>query len=442
MTNLHLGKSLAIAALCALTFATTSNAEPKFPGDQLILPTYGPVDRFVQECDFNQRRIDIAGQFGRSHDGTGQPWRLGNRLARLSLSASPKTRRGVAIGRWRQQRIPRGEIVFGTKFDSSGRLYYVTGKPLLRGKNRTLHVLRTTPAGKVDQSFGTGGRITLTRVGRAVQNNPYLRARIVPAGSRPLVVLSSPGRTEVHRINRRRVDRSWSPYRINLAVADTVTAATDGSVFVGATAVVNGQAQPGVGLTKLLPTGLVDRTFGTDGVWDAPRIEDAAYPSSNPASTGPSVLGITSGVVANASGSLTVAVKNTHSVATFTFSTFRFVEVDATGSTNSISAAKGTYSFGGDIGFPRASPFHFGPSQLGTSIAIANGWFFGDGARAEGFFASSQTPEQRLDLVDFAATAFAGSPSSTNLLACGAIANRRQGDGRERTLALKTLRVG
>lgn len=439
---IRLVTAISAAALCLLAVAPTAIADPKFSGGQLQLPTYGPVDRHIQECAFNERGIQIAGQFGKSPDGTGKPWRRGNRLATLSLPTSPTTRRGTAIGRWNKQRIPSGEIVFGTEFDSAGRLYYVTGKSVLRGTNRKLHVLRTTPSGKPDRGFGIRGMITLTGVGRAVRNHSSLWARIVPAGSRPLIVLTNRQRTEVHRVDRKGVDRAWTPYRVNLGVADTVTAASGGSVIVGATPVVNGQAQPGMGLTRLLPTGRVDKSFGVDGVWDAPRIEDAAFPPPNPPQSWKSVLGRPEAAVSTPAGGLLVAVANVYNDLTFTHSVYRLVEVDSIGKTVAVSAPKGTSSVGGDTGFPLSSPFHFGPSKHGANLAAAEGWFFGTEAATYGFTASSSAnPGQSLEQKGIAVTAFASSASSTKLLACGTLAHSAKGVVRERVLGLRMTAV-
>lgn len=431
---------VAIAVFFSMALAPTAIAEPSFSGGQLRLPTYGPADRNVQACTYNERRIFVAGQFGRSHAGSGWPWRRGNRLATISLSHSPKTERDVAVASWRKQRIPRGEIVFSTQFDSAGRLYYVTGKANLRGKSRRLHVLRSTPGGKPDRSFGRKGVIKLTGVSRAVRSHRNLKVRVVATGRRPVIVLSNGATTEIHRVNRRGVDRNWRPYRVNLNVASTVSVNSGGSVFAGAIATVAGRPQPGIGLIRLLPNGLPDSTFGSAGTWKAPRIDDAATAFANvPAIRTP---GLSRATVPTADGGVWVDVVENVNANQTQHTIHRIVKVDATGNTAAVSQQKGTFTARGDVGLPIASPSHFESSKQGAVLAMASGWFSGTSATTVGFGAST-IAGSRLEFEEsgFAATAFGGSKTSAELLACGNPRNKKTGEKRQREIALRTIAI-
>ncbi len=433
-------RTLAIAVFFSMALAPSAIAEPSFSGGQLRLPTYGPADRNVQACTYNERRIFVAGQFGRSHDGSGWPWRRGNRLATISLTHSPKTERNVAVASWHKQRIPRGEIVFATQFDSAGRLYYVTGKANLRGKSRRLHVLRSTPGGKPDRSFGRKGVVKLTGVSRAVRNHRDLKVRVVASGRRPVIVLSNGATTELHRVNRRGIDRNWRPYRVNLNIADTVSVNSGGSVFAGAKAIVAGKIQPGIGLTRLQPNGLPDKTFGIAGTWDAPRIDDgaAAFPNVPTIRT----PGISRATVPTANGGAWVDVVENVNANPFQHAIHRIVKVNATGNTVAVSQQKGIFSVGGDLGVPDASPSHFEPSKQGAVLAMASGLFSGTSASTVGFGASTIAGSKlEFEESGFAATAFGGNKTSAELLACGNPRNKKSSETRQREIALRTIAI-
>jgi hypothetical protein len=425
--------ALICAALLAALATTASAATPDFGGRQIKLPSYGPVDRFAQTCAIGTRGVFVAGQFGRSADGTGLPWRPGNRLATFALSSKPKTRGGIATGKWRPLPIPRGEIVFGSEFDQSGQYTYVTTRALSRGKTRKLHVLRGTSSGRPDKTFGTRGRIELTNVSRAISNASRLKVRVLPYDRGAVIVLQNSRSLEIHRINANGVDRRWKKYSVDRPAADAVSVYRNGIVIAPAIAA----GLPGSSITKLRSNGTVNTSFADNGLWVTPQISDRLDPVGLPSTT---LLGIAGGSAPASDGGLYVAVVNRYWNPINLAWSYQIAKISAAGATESIVPQTRGYSQGGDVGFPTESPFTFGPAAQGAIVARADGWFDGSTAWTYGF-AGSPSATVTVDVMDFAATAFATARSSKQLLACGVVANKQR-DGRQRTLAVRLMDVG
>lgn len=419
-------------ALSMLAMASTAAAAaPDFGGRQLKLPNHGSAEQFAETCSIGANRIRVAGQFGGFTRRSNLGWPKGNRLATFTLPMNPKRRAGKAIGKWRDLPIPRGEIVFGSTFASSGELVYVTARPLARGKPRAFHVLRSTAGGRPDRTFGRRGMITLSGVSPLMSGGWHPGVRVLPTDKGTVIVLQNASGIEIHRVSANGVDRKWKKYAFIGFAANAVSVFRDGSVFAPAS--VDGSR-----LTKLRPDGSVDTGFGVDGFWVAPQIPDA---DDHPLY---STLGMVRGSFPAADGGLLVAVANSRHYPPDTSKlTYRFAKLSPAGVTESISNPRGEHSYGRPGGYgPISSPFIFGAARQGAILAHVDGWF-SDKVFSLGFVASTTTGSPTpINQSGFAATALASSPNSTQLLVCGVIANQRATRQRKRQLAMRLIDVG
>lgn len=435
--------ALSACAACALVLGSAAVAEaettydPSFGVDgTIVLPQIrGVVGQVTQTCDVSRSRLNIAGRFGSNAAGYPGPWKAGQQLATTSISLSPKQglSRGVARVQWRKQKIPTGQIVMDSDFDSQGGFAYVT-RPTKRSLRQQLKIFRVLLNGHRDERFGRRGFISVTIAGLTAENPP-LRVIALPGSKVQLMAQTADTLVILRYTGRGKPDTSWGNSGVvelpaakhnGYAPLDPIEAATttpDGGLLVAAGS-APGQPSSGVlGVLKLDAKGAVATSWADQGFWRPPAPGKPVRVDVPYNSVGQTLL-----TSIRAGGGYAVLYADSADTATGDYSDIKLAYVDdKTGVTTLFNSDAGFWSLDADANVPDAAPWLLRESASGTIAAFAQSSYIREGGllagRATRFSADAELPIKKLNLRDpgFAAESFAVDPKAKDLYFCGSL---------------------
>jgi hypothetical protein len=335
---------------------------------------------------------------------------------------------------WRKQKIPTGQIVLAEDFDSQGGFAYVTRsqKKSMRGD---LKLFRILPNGRRDAKFGTRGWISIELSGfDKVRPDGF---RIIALPGSKVAVLAQTDRMQLlmRFLKNGKPDPNWgsrgvvqllapSNYSATpLTAVDSATMTPDGGLLISGHGLSGSPASGVRGLLKLTSRGRADSKWAKDGYWTPPA---AGKPKQGPnpyTVTGQTLL---TSIRKNGDYAVLYADGVTGEIGTRSELKLAYVDKDS-GVTTLFNEKAGTYSNGGDGGFPDAHPWVLRESSAGTVFAHAEsfyespgGTFLGEAARFSAD-ADQQVAQQDLSNTGFATGDFAVDPAAKFLYFCGSL---------------------
>lgn len=425
--------SFAVAQAAAATKFDTSYQNAGTLQLPVIKGVYGQVS---QTCEVSGRNLNIAGRFGFNQPDLPGPWTTQQQLATTSIKLRPRQNMmlGIAEVSWRKQRIPTGQIVLAEDFDSQGGFAYVT-RSQKKSLRKELKLFRVLPGGRRAPKFGNKGYISITVDGFDAARPAGIRLIALP-GSKVLLLAQTADKQFAYRFAKDgKADKTWgtngvvelaapTPYTATpLKLVDSATMTPDGGLLLSANSLPGKPASGVLGILKLTASGKPDSKWAKDGFWTPPAAGKPKRSTTPYTVTGQSLL---TTVRKNGDYAVLYADGVTADLGTLSDLKLAYVDKDS-GVTTLYNEEAGTYSNGGDGGFPDASPWILRESSAGTVFAHAEsfydspgGTFTGEAAR---FSADTdkQVAGQDLTNTGFATGDFAVDAAAKYLYFCGSI---------------------
>lgn len=451
---------------CALAAPTVAGAATKYDtsyqnGGMLQLPQLrGVYGQVAQSCEVTGKDLSVAGRFGPNDPGLPSTWRKGQRLGITSVKV--RTRQpmmlGIAEVSWKMQRIPTGHVVLGQDFADDGSFAYATRSPRAGARNK-LKLFRVGANGKRIKSFGHNGYVSITIAGFDALRPVGFRVIALP--ERETLVIAQTAETQVIlRYTRTgRPDKSWGesgavelagPASFSVVPLDAVDSASvtpPGGLLISAYGAPGKPAGTTLGILKLTAAGNVDSSWGANGFWTPPAPKGNASNGQPYTAPGKSLL-----TSIRKGGDYAVLYADAAKSGVGTLSDLKLAYVDSdSGVTTLFNEKAGSYSNGGDGGFPDANPWILATSSAGPIAAHAEsrydnpgGTFLGEAIR---FSADADQPvaSAKISNTGFATGAFAVDPAAKYLYFCGSFgvtstkAKESAKRGQRKSIAIKRV---